>query len=105
MRRPEIIIDNNDNIMIYWSNENKGFYCYIAFASDNWKTTSLIQLTDAQFSASTSKYDRRLLKEKGILSFTADPMGKNGGKGFSILDFDIVKILNAAKQTDILKSE
>lgn len=100
MRRPEIITDKNDNVMIYWSDANDGFYCYISFASDNWETTSLIQLTDAQFSASTSKHDRQLLKEKGILSFTADPMGKSGGKGFSILDFDVKKILEIAKQTD-----
>ena len=96
MRRPEIITDKNDNLLIYWSEEKDGFYFYIALATDNWKTTSLAKLTDAQFSASTSKHNRWLLKEKGILTFTADPMGKDV-KGFSILDFDAEKILEIAK--------
>lgn len=96
MRRPEIIIDKDDNVMIYWSDKNKGFYCYLATASDNWKTTSLIRLTTAQFAASTSKHDRRLLEDEGVLSFTANPMGESSGSGFAILDFDVKKILQMA---------
>ena len=57
-------------------------------------------MTGAAFTASdTSKHDRRLLKEKKILSFTADPNGRNEGSGFAILDFDL-KYFSAATWYD-----
>jgi hypothetical protein len=89
--RPDIIVDNNDTVIIYWAT-HQGFYCYVADATDNWKTTKLLRMTGPEFTADDAcKHDRCLLRDKGILSFTADPKGGTDSKGYAILDFDIKK--------------
>ena len=50
----------------------------------------LLKMTGPEFTSNdASKHDRRLLADKEILSFTADPKGRKLGKGFAILDFDL----------------
>jgi len=89
IRRPVIATTPNDTVIIYWSS-NQGFYGYIASADDNWQKWQLLKMTGPKFiSNDASKYDRRILMEEGILSFTANPKGEENGKGYAIVDFDL----------------
>ena len=87
--RPNIIVDSNDNVIIYWASK-KGLYYYLAKADNQWKKWTLCSLTDENFTCNDPpKHDRRLLKNNGILSITVNPKAKEGGHGYAILDFDI----------------
>ena len=96
--RPNIVVDSNDNIIIYWVS-NKGLCYYLAKADEKWKTWVLCSLTDESFTCNDlPKHDRRLLKNKGILSFTVDPKGKKEGCGYTILDFNIKDLVAYAQK-------
>ena len=41
---PDIVIDKEDTVVIYWAS-NHGFRCYVASASDKWKTWRMLTLT------------------------------------------------------------
>ncbi len=98
--RPNIVVDSNDNIIIYWAS-NKGLRYYLAKSDDKWKKWSLYKLTDENLTCNDPpKHDRRLLKNKGILSFTVDPKGKKEGRGYAILDFNIKNLVSASKSHD-----
>ena len=64
--------------------------CNIAKAEDGWQKWKPVYITGPGFFAGTTKHDQRLLREKGIFSFTADPPGKE--MGFAILDIELKKI-------------
>ena len=92
MRRPGIVIDGDDTVYIYWASR-QGLRCHVAKAKDKWQTWTTFLMTGPEFtSGDACKHDRRLLREKGILSFTADPTGKKKGKGYAILDFDLKRL-------------
>jgi hypothetical protein len=92
IRRPDIVIDNEDNVIIYWSS-NQGFHALVAQACDKWQTWQAFTMTEPDVSSTdVSKHDRRLLTKKGVLSFTADPKGLKDGSGYTILDFDLKDI-------------
>ena len=96
--RPTIVVDSNDNVIIYWAS-NKGLRYYLGKAADKWGTWELRKLTDANFTCNDPpKHDRRLLKNNGILSFTVDPNGRKKGRGYAILDFNIKDLVSENKQ-------
>jgi hypothetical protein len=84
-RRPDIIFDQRDTIYFYWSTP-EGFRCLQASAGDDWQQWTGYSLTGPAFIGSdASKHDRVRWRERGILSFTAQPKGG----GFAILDFTL----------------
>ena len=89
--RPDIVFDRADTVIICWATDH-GFYCHVANASDKWKDTKLLRMTGPEFTSNDAcKHDRRLLMDKGILSFTAYHKGGTKDKGYAIVDFDINK--------------
>ncbi|MFW6162356.1 MAG: BNR repeat-containing protein [Planctomycetota bacterium] len=88
LRRPHLVI-RGDTAVLYWAS-NQGFRCFVARASQGWGPWQLLEMTGPAFTANDAcKHDRRLLRDKGILSFAADPRGAERGKGYAILDFDV----------------
>lgn len=82
--RPNIVVDKANTVIIYWRS-NQGFRRYTASAADNWKEWDLSVMTGPELtSKGTCKHDRRLLLEKGILSFSA---AQEEGNGYVIADF------------------
>jgi len=97
VKRPEIVVDKSDTLIIYWATP-AGFHCYVAEAADSWKNTTLLRMTGPEFTAGDAcKHDRRLLSDKGVLSFTADPAGGTEDDGYAILDFDLQSFRGAAR--------
>lgn len=97
IRRPNIALDKEDTVIIYWAS-NQGFRCHVASADDKWQSWKTLNLTGPEFTSNDAcKHDRRLLMSKGILSFTADPNGRKEGRGYAIVDFDL-KDFSAAMQ-------
>ncbi len=87
--RPNLVFDREDTLVLYWASD-QGFHGYVAKAVDQWQTWSTYAMGDPNFTCSdASKHDRRLLREKGILSFTGNPNGTQPRKGFAIVDFDL----------------
>ena len=85
----------DDTILIYFATGD-GFYCHAARSSDAWQAWKTIRLTGPEFTVGdVSKHDRRLLRDRGILSFTADRNGLKPGSGFAILDFAIPRLMHA----------
>ena len=69
-------------------------------ADDQWQGWKMLKLTGPQFTSNDAcKHDRRLLRNKGILSFTADPNGTTANHGYAILDFDIEDLITAAQDS------
>ncbi len=97
-RRPMIIAAPDDTIIMYFNSED-GFMAHVARAADQWKEWRTFRLTGPEFNANdASKPDRRLLRERGILSFTADPNGRKSGRGFAILEFSMERLMAAFAQ-------
>lgn len=98
MSRPHIVTDEEDNLYMYWSTDG-GFLCYVSFADRGWREGVCLRLTGPRYRVNdATKHDRRLLRRKGILSFTADPQGGRKGKGFAFLDFDIKRLRRRARE-------
>jgi len=84
-RRPDIVFDQQDTMYLYWTTP-VGFRCLQASAGAAWQRWTGYALTGPAFiGTDASKHDRVRWREKGILSFTAQP---NPG-GFAILDFTL----------------
>ncbi len=97
VKRPIIVTDAHNNIVIY-NASSKGHLCHVALAKDNYQTRATFPLTDATFNITdASKPDRRLLKNKGILSFTVDPSGNSEQRAFALVDFSLNRILEEAQ--------
>jgi hypothetical protein len=93
IKRPDMIITPDDTIVFTWASNN-GFRSFIAGADNQWQSWKLIKLTGPEYTSNNAcKHDRRLLKEKGLLSFTADPRGEKEGSGYAILDFEIKDLI------------
>jgi hypothetical protein len=89
-KRAHIVCGTDNTLYVYWGTGG-GFICNIAEAKDGWNKWKTVYMTEPGFfTGDTTKHDKRLLQEKGILSFTADPPGKD--RGFAILDFELKKI-------------
>jgi len=97
-RRPQIISTPDDTILLYFATE-QGFQCHFARSSDGWREWKTCRLTGPEYTAcDATKHDRRLLRERGILSFTADPKGLESGSGFAILDFQMARVMQALQE-------
>ena len=94
LRRPNIVADADNNIAIYWAT-GQGYRCSVGFAKDGYQTRSTVAMTGADFkSTDASKHDRRWLKQKGMLSFTAEPSGT--GCALAIVDFKLDRLVEEA---------
>lgn len=94
LKRPNLVFDKNNNVLIYWSS-NDGFRAYASSSKTKWKDWKLLKLTDDSFMVNdASKHDRRLLKEKNILSFSAALVKNDMTQSYAILDFDLNMLSN-----------
>jgi hypothetical protein len=97
IKRPNIVAGPDDTVYIYWPSR-LGFRCHVAFAQDGYKKWSTFLLTGENIRThDAAKHDRRLLKERGILSFTADHRAAEGGHGYAFVDFDLTRLKEAAR--------
>lgn len=70
----------------------------MASPDNQWRDWKLLKLTGPEYTSNNAcKHDRRLLKDKGILSFTADPNGEKEGSSYAILEFNVETLLSAAQ--------
>lgn len=89
LRRPNIVTDAENNVIIYHATE-QGYRCHTARASESYAEWSSFAMTGTEFGATDAgKHDRRLLLDRGILSFTAEPTIVDGQTAFAILDFEM----------------
>lgn len=94
-RRPMIIAAPDDTMLMYFATD-EGFKAHVARAADRWSRWQTLQLTGPEFVVNdATKPDRRLLRDRGILSFTVNPHGQKPGTGIAILDFDLERLLAA----------
>lgn len=97
IKRPNIVV-TEERAIIYWARD-RGFHCFVATAAEKWSTWKLLRMTGPELTSNDAcKHDRRLLRDKGILSFTADPRGGDSGKGYAILDFDLKDFARATQR-------
>ena len=90
-----IIAAPDDTMLMYFSTD-EGFKAHVARAADRWSRWQTLQLTGPEFVVNdATKPDRRLLRDRGILSFTVDPHGQQSGRGIAILDFRLERLLAA----------
>lgn len=103
IRRPNIVAAPGGALLMYWPTPG-GFRCHVALAEDQWARWATFLMTGPEFTATDAcKHDRRLLRDQGLLSFACDPNGTREGRGFAILDFDVSRLVAAARaqlQTD-----
>ena len=93
--RPMIVAAPDDTLIMYFAS-NDGFMAHVAKAEDNWSEWQTIRLTGPEVGGSdATKPDRRLLRNEGILSFTADTNGLEPGRGFGFVDISLERILAA----------
>lgn len=86
-RRPDVVFDHQDTLYVYWTTP-EGFRCLQASADDDWQQWDGYPLTGPDFIATdASKHDRARWRQKGILSFTAQPRAG----GFAILEFRLAE--------------
>lgn len=88
--RPDLVTGPEDQVIITWAS-NRGFRSLVAGAEKQWRDWRLIELTGPDYTSNNAcKHDRRLLRTKGIYSFTADPNGERAeASGYAILDFNL----------------
>ena len=87
-RRPNIITDKANNVILYYATA-QGYRCHVAQASDGYKNWEHFAMTGTEFGQTDAgKHDRRLLRDRGVLSFTAEPGVKEGQTAFAVVDFD-----------------
>ena len=92
--RPMIVAGTDDTIIIYFSTR-QGLMAHVARPCDDWQTWTTLRLTGPEFWVTdVTKPDRRLLRDHGILSFTANPSPRNEDFGFAILEFDMHRIID-----------
>jgi len=97
IRRPHIATGPDDTVYIYWPSR-LGFRCHVAFSEDDYKEWHTFLLTDETITTNDApKHDRRLLRERGILSFTVNPLAGEGGHGYAFIDFSLDRLKAAAE--------
>jgi hypothetical protein len=97
-RRPMIIAAPDDTMIIYFATA-EGFQAHVARAADRWSDWKTVHLTGPELTVNdASKPDRRLLRDRNILSFTADPHGQEPQRGMAIVDFQLQRLLDAVGQ-------
>lgn len=95
--RPNIVTGPDDTVYIYWPSR-VGFRCHVAFPDDGYATWRTFLLTGPNITThDAAKHDRRLLRKRGILSFTANPNAAEGGYGYAFVDFDLARLKAAAR--------
>ena len=87
-RRPNIVVDQNGNLIVYYATDI-GYRFHKANEADRYQSWEHGALTGSEFAATDAgKHDRRLLRDSGILSFTAET--RDGDRtGFAVLDFEV----------------
>ena len=94
-RRPNIVVDEDNNVVIY-EPTSLGYRCHIAGEADNFSTWKSVAMTGAEFGPSDAgKHDRRLLREKGVLSFTAEPSRTGKQASFAVIDIRVGDLAKA----------
>jgi hypothetical protein len=94
-RRPMIIAAPDDTMIIYFAT-HEGFQAHVARAADRWSQWKTVHLTGPELTVNdATKPDRRLLRDRNILSFTADPNGQQPGRGMAIVDFCVDRLVDA----------
>ena len=89
MRRPNIVVDKENRVVIYYATAT-GYRCHTASPSDGYSTWGHFAMTGNEFGATDAgKHDRRLLRDRGILSFTGEPGVKEGQTAFAVIDFEV----------------
>ena len=97
IRRPNIVADSRDNVCMYWAS-HQGFVCHIAFADEAYQHWATLQMTDERYTFSDAcKHDRWRLAKEGVLSFCAETEPAEFKKGFTILDFDLDRLVEKAR--------
>ncbi len=97
IRRPNVVAAPGGAVVVYWAT-SRGFRCHVAFAEDRWERWATFLMTGPEFTAPDAcKHDRRLLRERGVLSFACDPNGGQDGRGFAVLDFSVERLVTAAR--------
>lgn len=87
--RPNIVVDGGGNVVLYYAT-NIGYRAHRASSDGEYADWSHFALTGEEFgSTDAGKHDRRLLKERGILSFTGAPLVVEGQTAFAIVDVDL----------------
>jgi hypothetical protein len=95
--RPNIVAGPDDMIFIYWP-ARQGFRCHVASPEDGYATWKTFLMTGPGLTThDAAKHDRRLLRERGILSFTANPKATEVGHGYAFVDFDLERLKAAAR--------
>jgi len=97
IRRPNIVMDKDDNVCLYWAS-HQGFRCHVAFAEDDYQQWATLSLTDSTFNFTDAcKHDRWLLEKEGILSFCGETEEADEKKGYAILDFELNNLMQQAR--------
>lgn len=97
IKRPNIVTGPDDTVYIYWPSK-QGFRCHVAFPGDGYAKWSTFLLTGENIRThDAAKHDRRLLRERGTLSFTANPLAGEGGHGYAFVDVALDRLQEAAR--------
>jgi hypothetical protein len=89
MRRPNIVADRNSNITVYYATD-QGYRGHTTLASSGYAEWNHFAMTGDEFGATDAgKHDRRLLRDRGILSFTAEPQLQEGQTAFALVDITL----------------
>jgi hypothetical protein len=87
-RRPNIVGGENNHVSIYEAT-SVGYRSHTASETDAYTEWTSAAMTGTEFAGSDAgKHDRRLLRDRGILSFTGEQTGTEGRTIFAVLDFD-----------------
>ena len=96
IRRPNLVLDQDNNVYLYWAS-TQGYLCHAALAKDRYEKWATFPLTGPEFlCVDACKHDRRLLRNRGILSFSAEPATPGDKKGYAILDFELKHLVRQA---------
>ncbi len=102
--RPMLVVAPDDTLILYFASP-QGFMAHVAHPVDNWAEWRTLQLTGPEITANdASKPDRRLLRDRGVLSFTVDPRAQTPGRGFAFVDFHIHALLSAITDPGIARN-
>lgn len=88
-RRPNVVAGPDDDVLVYHATA-RGYRAHRARRGDGYASWENVWMTGPEFGAADAgKHDRRLLRDRGILSFTAEPARTHDRSVFAILDFNL----------------
>lgn len=100
--RPQIVSTPDDTILIYFFTP-EGLMAHVASARDRWQEWRTIRLTAPGITGiDITKPDRRRLREENILSFSVDHRGDRAGRGYALIDFDLERVIDFAREAAAL---